>query len=54
MNAENSKSVGQFLDKLKERGLRYQEGLLVIVDGSKGIIKAVREKFAGYALLQHC
>jgi len=54
MNAENSKSVGQFLDKLKERGLRYQEGLLVIVDGSKGIIKAVREKFAGYALLQRC
>jgi len=54
MNAENSKSVGQFLDKLKERGLRYQEGLLVIVDGSKGIIKAVREKFAGYALFQSC
>jgi len=54
MNAENSRSVGQFLDKLIERGLQYENGLLVIVDGSKGIIKAVREKFAGYALLQRC
>jgi len=54
MNAENSRSVGQFLDKLIARGLRYEDGLLVIVDGSKGIIKAVREKFAGYALIQRC
>ena len=54
MNAENSRSVGQFIDKLIARGLRYEEGLLVVVDGSKGIIKAVREKFAGYALLQRC
>jgi len=54
MNAENSRSVGQFLDKLTERGLRYENGLLAIVDGSKGIIKAVREKLAGYALIQRC
>jgi transposase-like protein len=54
MNAENSRSVGQFLDKLIARGLRYEEGLLVIVDGSRGIIKAVREKFCEYALVQRC
>ena len=54
MNAENSRSVGQFIDKLIERGLNYEKGLLVVVDGSKGIIKAVREKFAGYALIQRC
>jgi len=54
MNAENSRSVGQFIDKLVERGLNYEKGLLVVVDGSKGIIKAVREKFAGYALIQRC
>ena len=54
MNAENSRSVGQFIDKLIERGLNYEKGLLVVVDGSKGIIKAVREKFIGYALIQRC
>jgi len=54
MNAENSRSVGQFIDKMIERGLNYENGLLVVVDGSKGIIKAVREKFAGYALIQRC
>lgn len=54
MNAENSRSVGQFIDKLIERGLNYEKGLLVVVDGSKGIIKAVREKFVGYALIQRC
>mgnify|MGYP000045517388 CR=1 FL=1 len=52
MNTENSRCVGQFIDKLKDRSLHYQDGLLVIVDGSKGIIRAVREKLNGYALLQ--
>jgi transposase-like protein len=54
MNTENSKSVGQFIEKLIDRGLRYEQGLLVIVDGSKGIIKAVKEKLARYALIQRC
>jgi transposase-like protein len=54
MNTENSTSVGQFIEKLIGRGLRYEQGLLVVVDGSRGIIKAVREKLAGYALIQRC
>lgn len=54
MNTENSRCVGQCLEKLINRGLRYEEGLLVIVDGSKGIITAVRKKLAGYALIQRC
>jgi len=54
MNTENSTCVSQFIDKLKERGLRYEQGLLVVVDGSRGIIKAVREKLAGYVVIQRC
>ncbi len=54
MSTENSRCVGQFIDKLITRGLGYEKGLLVIVDGSKGIIRAVREKLSGYALIQRC
>jgi len=54
MNAENSKSVGQFIGKLIDRGMRYEEGLLAVVDGSRGIIKALKEKLSGYVLIQRC
>jgi len=54
MNAENSRSVGQFISKLIDRGMRYEQGLLAVVDGSKGIIKALKEKLAGYVLIQRC
>ncbi len=54
MSTENHRAVAQFFDKLIERGLRFQEGLLFIVDGSKGIIKAINQKFQGYAVIQRC
>jgi len=54
MSAENSKSVGQFLERLIDRGMRYEEGLLAVVDGSKGIIKALKEKLGGYVIIQRC
>ncbi len=54
MNAENSKSVVQFFNKLIERGLSYDQGLLFIVDGSKGLIKAIEEKFKDEAVIQRC
>lgn len=54
MSTENSRSTEQFFEGLIERGLRYQEGLLFIVDGSKGIIKAVRKVFAGFCVIQRC
>lgn len=54
MNSESGQAIGQFIDKLIARGLRYEQGLLVIVDGSKGIISGVEKKFAGYALIQRC
>jgi transposase-like protein len=54
MNSESSQAIGQFIDKLIARGLRYEQGLLVIVDGSKGIISGVEKKLNGYALIQRC
>ena len=54
MNTENHRAVEQFFDKLIERGLHFEEGLLFVVDGSKGIIKAIRVKFRGYSLIQRC
>jgi transposase-like protein len=54
MSTENSRSVEQFLQKLIERGLKYKDGLLFIVDGSKGIIKAVEIAFPSSAVIQRC
>ncbi len=44
MNTENHRSTVQFFDKLIERGLGFEEGLLFIVDGSRGITKAIKQK----------
>ena len=51
---ENSQAIGQLFIQLKEKGLQYQEGLLFVTDGSKGIRKAIEEQFSGKALIQRC
>lgn len=54
IHSENAKAIEQWLDKLIERGLKFEEGILFIIDGSKGIRKAIEYKFATYALCQRC
>lgn len=54
MNTENHRAVEAFFDDLLGRGLRFEEGLLFIVDGSRGLIKAINRKFTDYALIQRC
>lgn len=54
MATENNRSIGEFFERLIERGLRYEEGMLFIVDGSKGIIKAIRKVFRLYCEIQRC
>jgi transposase-like protein len=54
MATENHRPIAQFLEKLIERGLRYEEGLLFIVDGSKGIHKAIEETFPLCAVIHRC
>ena len=51
---ENHKSISELLRNLIERGLKYEEGLLVVIDGSKGIYKAVKTVFDKYAVIQRC
>jgi putative transposase len=55
-SSENSLSIRQLLRTLQERGGggRATGGLLCVVDGSKGLSKAMREVFAGDALIQRC
>jgi len=54
MNTENHKAVEECFDNFLARGLRFEEGLLFVVDGSRGIIKGIKNKFRGYELIQRC
>jgi len=51
---EKESVLAEFFERLIERGLDYRQGLLWIVDGSKGLIAAIRSVFNGYALIQRC
>jgi transposase-like protein len=54
IHSENSRAIIQWLDKLIERGLKFEKGLLFIIDGSKGIKKAIEQRFSGLAVIQRC
>lgn len=51
---ENSKAVKGLLKDLLKRNFKYTEGILTLLDGSKGLRKAVDETFGNYALVQRC
>jgi putative transposase len=51
---ENAQAVKPMLEDLVERGLRSDSGLLFVLDGSKGLKKAVREVFGDEAVIQRC
>lgn len=51
---ENAAVCKEFLGGLLDRGLKIEEGVLCIVDGSKAFRKSVEEVFSGYALIQRC
>ncbi len=51
---ENAEAVQGLLQDLIDRGLRYDKGLLVILDGSKGLRKAVKAVFGDKAQVQRC
>jgi transposase-like protein len=52
--SENGKVTGQFLSRLIQRGLRFEEGILFIIDGSKGIQQAIKSTFTHYGFIQRC
>ena len=51
---ENERVCRQFIQSLIDRGLRYQQGLLVLLDGSKGLYNGVIKPLQGYVLVQRC
>jgi transposase-like protein len=53
-DTENEKVLTPFLHSLVERGLDISQGLLVILDGGKGLRAAVNKVFRGRALVQRC
>jgi len=54
IHSENAKAIGQWFDNLIVRGLRFEEGILFIIDGSKGIKKAIERCLGEYAFIQRC
>ena len=51
---ENSEAVKGLLKDLIKRNFHFKEGILVIIDGSKGIRKAIEETFGKLARVQRC
>jgi putative transposase len=53
-STENKTMVRSLLADLVERGLTFDDGLLVVIDGAKALAAAVREVFGAKALIQRC
>jgi putative transposase len=53
-DTENAKVLTPFLRSLIERGLDISQGLLVILDGGKGLRAAVKKAFRNRAVVQRC
>jgi putative transposase len=53
-DTENEKVLTPFLRSLLERGLDVSQGLLVVLDGGKGLGAAVKKAFRGRVVVQRC
>ena len=53
-STENKTVVRALLADLVSRGLGFDDGLLVVIDGAKALSAAVREVFGAKALIQRC
>lgn len=51
---ENTRVIAACLRELMDRGLRITEGLLVVIDGSKGLRRGVQGAFGEAAAVQRC
>jgi len=51
---ENKRVLEQFLRSLLERGLEVSQGVLVVIDGGKGLRSAVTSALRRRALIQRC
>ena len=53
-SSENSRAIGQLLKQIVAKKFSFTDGLLVVIDGSKGIYKAVVDVFGKKAIIQRC
>jgi transposase-like protein len=51
---ENKRSCAAFLREIEERGFHAPKGLLVVLDGAKGLRAAVRDVFGDDVAVQRC
>lgn len=51
---ENAASCTELLRDLLRRGLSYEDGVLVVIDGAKGLRKAVDDVFGVQAVVMRC
>src|SRR5208282_3318985 len=51
---ENHRVSKAFLTRLIDRGLKYEQGLLCVIDGAKGFRKAINEVFGTRGIIQRC
>ena len=51
---ENEPVCAAFLRSLVDRGLRTDQGLLCVIDGAKGLRKAIQTVFGPQAVVQRC
>jgi len=51
---ENERVTRSFLRSLLDRGLDISRGVLVVIDGSKGLCSAVKKAFRNRVLVQRC
>ena len=53
-SSENSKEIIQLLKQIIEKKFTFTHGILVVIDGSKGLHKAVVDVFGKKDLIQRC
>jgi putative transposase len=51
---ENAAACGALLDDIIARGVATKRSKLFVVDGSKALVKAIRDRFGERALIQRC
>ena len=51
---EHHEPIKERFRDLTKRGLSFEEGILCVIDGSRGLRKAIREVFSGRAEVQRC
>ena len=51
---ENEKACSDFLNELLDRGLKIEEGLLAVIDGGKGLRKALEKVLGDKVVIQRC